>query len=146
MGTRPQGGQDCSASICRHSIRVGHGPCCGSCDELLWIKLKAHAVALLAVLPLFTCGSLSSLGDAMDGIVQLVGLVRRKMGDTSPGSPPGDMRKGEEYESLLLLLFFLLLLLLIQQLLLALFVLLVSRKDAHEGGRKNGRGSAWRGC
>lgn len=80
--------------------------------------------------------------------MQLVRLVRRKLGDNSSGLPAaGDMRNGEDYEALLLLLLLLLLLnllLLIQQLLLLLLVLLVSRKNAHEDGRKNGRGSEWR--
>ena len=79
----------------------------------------------------------------MDGFMQLVRLVRRKLGDNSSGLPAaGDMRNGEDYEALLLLLLLLNLLLLIQQLLLLLLVLLVSRKNnAHENGRKNGRGS-----
>ena len=80
----------------------------------------------------------------MDGFLQLVRLVRKKMEDNSSGLPAGDMRKGEDYEALLLLFLLLLLLLLIQQLLLVLLVLLVSRKNAHEDGRKNGRGSEWR--
>jgi hypothetical protein len=81
----------------------------------------------------------------MDGFMQLVRLVRRKLGDKSSGLPAGDMRKGEDYEALLLLLLFLLLLvLLIQQLLLLLLLLLVCRKNAHEDGRKKGRGSEWR--